>query len=375
MFSDTLLTDVPSSPAFIFDKQQLQANLQALLTIRQATGCKILYAVKALPLVAVLDLFKDSLDGMSVSSLFEAKLVHEVIGKQASMHLASPGLRQDEFPALAKLCSHISFNSISQFHGLYGLATGYSAGLRVNPKLSFVDDERYNPCRLHSKLGVDLALLADAWQAPLQGLHLHTVFAHTDFTALINSVKAITDQFKPTQKLAWFNLGGGYLYPQIQDHSAFYQLLDYLHQHVAEQVFIEPGKALVGNAGYLLTTVLDSFVSDGKTVLILDSSVNHHPEVFEYQRQPSLCAEQDSLAKPVILAGSSCLAGDVFGEYRLKRLPQVGERLLFSNVGAYSLIKANRFNGYNLPDIYGLNQGGLSLLKHYDYDDYQRQWL
>jgi carboxynorspermidine decarboxylase len=124
----------------------------------------------------------------------------------------------------------------------------------------------------------------------------------------------------------------------------------------------------------LLTTVLDRFISDGKTVLILDTSVNHHPEVFEYQRKPALLDEDPQGSQSAILAGSTCLAGDLFGEYRFKQLPEVGEKLVFADVGAYSLIKASRFNGYALPAIYLCQQGELSLVKNDDYSDYRRQW-
>ena len=124
----------------------------------------------------------------------------------------------------------------------------------------------------------------------------------------------------------------------------------------------------------LITSVLDCFESDGKAVAVLDTSVNHLPEVFEYQKAPDLLEHDLNGAYSVILAGSTCLAGDVFGEYRLQQPLSIGDKLCFTSVGAYSMIKANRFNGHNLPDIYGLDEGQLALLKEYSYQDYQQQW-
>jgi carboxynorspermidine decarboxylase len=69
------------------------------------------------------------------------------------------------------------------------------------------------------------------------------------------------------------------------------------------------------------------------------------------------------------------LAGDVFGEYQFHKPLAVGDKLVFKNVGAYSLIKANRFNGYNLPDIYVYRDQHLKKMKQYTYQDYRRQWL
>ncbi len=366
---------LPSSPAFLLDDEQVKANLVCLETLREASGCKILYAMKALPLSGLLDLLKQRLDGFSVSSLFEAKLAKEIVGQGGNLHLTTPGLRQDEFAELSALCTHISFNSLSQYQLLHDVGAQYSPGLRINPKLSLVGDERYNPCRRHSKLGVSADLLTAGLPNGIEGLHLHTNFSGLDLQALLDTCELILPLVKQHASLKWLNLGGGYLYPRIAEQSLLIDLIRRLQAEFGLEVFLEPGKALVGDAGYLLCTVLDRFQSDNKTVLILDTSVNHHPEVFEYQRKPALLEEQTGAGQSAILAGSSCLAGDVFGEYEFQRLPEVGERLVFSDVGAYSLIKANRFNGYNLPDIYRISAEGWDLCRHYEYADYRRQWI
>jgi carboxynorspermidine decarboxylase len=367
---------IPTSPAFILDEDQLIANLDSLMHLRQAGACKVLYAMKALPLARVLAVLKPYLDGISVSSLFEARLCREIWHDQGSIHLSTPGLRRHEFAELAGLCSHISFNSLPQFDNLHALASGYSQGLRVNPKLSFVSDERFDPCRPNSKLGIDIKLVAEKLPDGIAGLHFHNIFASLSIQPLLQCIEHILPLLKQYKQLKWLNLGGGYLFQEITDLSALMDLLNYLKSEFSIEVFVEPGKAIVGNAAYLMTTVLDKFDSDGKTVLVLDTTVNHHPEVFEYQVSPALMEADtaDRSAAVAILAGSSCLAGDLFGEYRFTSLPEVGDRLVFQNIGAYSLIKANRFNGYNLPDIYCIQQGEINLYKQFDYAEFQRQW-
>lgn len=364
-----------SSPAFVIDFDRVMQNLRPLLALRETSGCNLLYSVKALPLAALLQQLAPILDGFSVSSLFEARLAREVLGERGSVHLTTPGLRADEFDESAALCSHIGFNSLSQMRRLMPLAGGYSAGLRINPKLSLVDDERYDPCRQHSKLGVDSADLAHGLPSGITGLQLHNVFGQRSLEPLLQTLSKIQPLLEQHSALQWLNLGGGYLFSEIADLQPLSEVIGQLRQHHGLEIFLEPGKALVGNAGYLLTTVLDRFDSDGKTVLVLDTSVNHHPEVFEYQRQPHLLEHDEQGDHAAILAGSSCLAGDVFGEYRFHRLPNVGESLVFADVGAYSLIKANRFNGYNFPDVYSLQHSAIRLEKALDYSDYLRQWL
>lgn len=208
-------------------------------------------------------------------------------------------------------------------------------------------------------------------------MHIHTVFSSTSYQPLIDTVAQLIKKLgKQLSQLQWLNIGGGYLYSQIEDHQPFIKLVKQLKQSYGVKVYIEPGKSIVDNAGYLLTTVIDRFISDGKNIAVLDTSVNHHPEVFEYQKSPQLLEADDCAKESCLLVGSSCLAGDVFGEYSFKTLPKVGERLVFSNVGAYSLIKANRFNGYNLPDVYSIDrQKNLKLIKQHTYNDYQQQWM
>jgi carboxynorspermidine decarboxylase len=373
-----LKNSIKSTPAFILDEPEIVQNLTILDTLRQQSGCKILYSIKALPFSAVLEMAMPFVDGFSVSSLFEARLVNTLTAGGGTIHLTSPGLKPDEFDELSALCSHISFNSLSQYERYSDAGNRqFSAGLRVNPKLSFVSDDRYDPCRLQSKLGVDIdALWQSSYLDQIQGLHFHNIFSSADFTPLVKTIEKLRSYFgKELAKLDWLNLGGGYLFNQIDNHQPFVELARRLKNDFELEVYIEPGKAVVGNAGHLVTSVLDSFVSDGKTIVILDTSINHHPEVFEYQRPPELHEHAHGGQHSVILAGSTCLAGDVFGEYLLDSPPSVGDKLVFKNLGAYSLIKANRFNGYNLPDIDVYRGKEIIKTKHYTYKDYRRQWL
>ncbi|MFA6053091.1 MAG: carboxynorspermidine decarboxylase [Methylobacter sp.] len=373
-----LKKDVSSSPAFVLDETGIIRTLKNLDALRRQCGCKVLYSIKSLPFPPVMETAKPWVDGFSVSSLFEARLADEVLAGQGSIHLTTPGIRPDELDELSLLCSHISFNSLPQHQRFSATAKAQaSIGLRLNPKLSFLHDDRFDPCRPHSKLGADIdELIRSTCLDQIQGLHVHNVFSATDFTPLIKTVEKLQAHLgERLTQLKWLNLGGGYLFDQIEDHRPFIDLVNKLNNDFSLEVYIEPGKAVTGRAGHLMATVLDSFVSDGKAIAVLDTSVNHNPEVFEYQRQPELHEHDPNGQYAAVLAGCTCLAGDVFGEYRFKEPLSVGDRVIFKNVGAYSLIKANRFNGYNLPDIYVSNSGGIKKLKHYTYQDYRRQWL
>ena len=344
------------TPAMVFDQQRLENNLQSLLDLKQASGCKLLYSIKALSLSKVLQIALPYVDGFSVSSLFEARLARQIMAGKGEIHLTTPGLRENECDELSRLCTHISFNSLSQQERMEKDLQGVSLGLRVNPKMSFLDDERYDPCRLGSKLGIDIHQLErQVLNDDIEGLHCHNVFSVIDTVPLLRTVERLQRLLsKNAAQLKWINLGGGYLFPKIKKKQTFIQLVRQLRRDFDLDVYIEPGKAVVNDAGFMITKVIDCFVSDEKMLAILDSSVNHHPEIFEYQKSPDLYYPETG-EKKVMLVGSSCLAGDIFGEYFFRKEPKIGDRIIFCNVGAYSLVKANRFNGYALPDVYWLD--------------------
>lgn len=377
------LLGAPTTPTFVYDENRLHQTFALLEQVRTNSGCKLLYSIKALPFAGILRLAAEYVDGLSVSSLFEARLAGEMLSGQGSIHITTPGLRPDEMAQVASLCDCVSFNSLPQWERLGQYVTGHaSAGLRINPQLSFAADSRYDPCRPYSKLGVPLSQVKalSGWGSlqayGIDGLHFHTAYGLRSFAPLHETVLHIERALGGMLRgLRWINLGGGYLFDRPDDLTGVSALVDRLREKWQVDVYFEPGKAMVGEAGYLVASVIDLYDSDGKTVAVLDTSVNHMPEVFEYQRRPELIGDAMSAPYPVLLAGCSCLAGDLFGEYCLPYPLRVGDRVVFRNVGAYSLIKANRFNGHNLPAIYAHDRAGrLRRMKSYDYADYRRQW-
>jgi carboxynorspermidine decarboxylase len=326
----------------------------------------------------------NKVDGFSVSSLFEARLANEVLAGKGSLHITTPGLLRDEIPEIAELCDYVSFNSLSQLERFAFLLGGQtSIGMRINPQLSFLQDPRYDPCRVHSKLGVPLPRVVEQWSsgmlssAGIDGLHLHTNFSSTEFMPLQTTLGHLEAHLaEMLDQLKWVNLGGGYLFQASNDLEILYCVIDRIQTGWGgAQVYLEPGKSVVDDAGLLVASVIDTFESDGKQIAVLDTSINHLPEVFEYQRSPRLFNHQQDGPHRVVLAGSSCLSGDIFGEYRFTHPLKINDRVMFEKVGAYSLIKASRFNGHNLPSIHLLGEeGDLILMKDYDYDDYRSQW-
>lgn len=372
---------LPDTPAFLYDEASLRYTLDLLGNVRERSGAKILYSVKAQPFAGLLRFLRPRLDGFAVSSLFEARLA--ATAGNLPLHITTPGLRVEDIGEIAEICACVSFNSLEQCRRLLPQVEGrVSVGLRVNPGLSFLADRRYDPCRPHSKLGIPLHELAaalaedEAWATRIEGLHFHTLFESRCFEPLRATLEGIEAALGPRlDRLRWLNLGGGYWFENGSQVEPLIRLLrDWKRRH-PQEIYLEPGKALAGPAGTLVTSVIDRFERDGVSVAVLDSGVQHLPEVFEYQKPPHLRQHCPDGVFEYLLAGCSCLAGDLFGTYRLRQPLGVGDRLEFAAVGAYAPVKASRFNGHDLPSLWLRREdGSLECMKRHGYAEYLRQW-
>lgn len=370
------------TPTFIYDEV---AILKAINIARGLLGesCMLLFPLKSFAIKDALSAMTTEVDGFSASSLFEAKLARSVLGNQKSVFITTPGFRPDEISIISELCDYISFNSLSQWARYHKeISNKVSCGIRINPELAFIKDERYNPCRKGSKLGVPLSKLSEISNdgyKPLhevKGIHFHTNCESTDFGQLLQTVLHIDANLpKLLRQVEWVNLGGGYLFKEGQHFDKLIKAIALLRDKYDVEVFFEPGKAIVGGAGYIVSSVIDVFENDGQTIAILDTSVNHMPEVFEYGYRPDVMEESRNGKYIYTLAGATCLAGDLFGEYNFDEPLEIGSRITFVDMGSYTLVKAHMFNGVNLPTIYAWTQDGkLELKKQFDYEDYKSRW-
>jgi len=367
------------TPAFVISEKHLETSRDLLINLQKYSTFNVLVSLKPSSLVNYIEYMSVSVNGFSCASLFEAILAHEISSSDNTLHITNPGLRKDEIDQISDICDYITFNSLSQWHQFKDqVISKVQCGLRVNPQLSLINDSRYDPCGANSKLGVPLDALVEALEKDrsslngITGIHFHTNCDSTDFSQLLRTCQKIDSQLSDfLRNMEWINLGGGYLFNEGNDFSDFIKAVDVFKSKYGLEVFIEPGASIVREAGYIVSTVLDIFKSDGKDIAILDTTVNHMPEVFEYQYEPDVLDSVDEGPHQYILAGCTCLAGDLFGEYAFNNPLKIGSRVVFANMGAYTLVKAHMFNGVNLPTIYKYTrEGKLELIKKFGFEDF-----
>ena len=371
------------TPYFVVDEARLRHNLAILKGVCDRTGCKILLAQKAFSMFAAYPIIREYLAGTTASGLFEARLGHEQFGGET--HVFSPAYREEEFVQLLEYADDFVFNSPNQLrkYGKRAKEAGKSVGLRVNPECSTQESHAiYDPCAPGSRLGTtraqwDAALAKQPGLAALlDGLHFHTL-CEQDSDALAVTLDAVEEKFGDLLPgLKWLNFGGGHHITRPgYDLATLEACIARMQEKYGVQVYLEPGEAWALNAGYLVTTVLDTLQNGDTSLAILDmSAACHTPDVIEMPYRPPLLDAGEPGENPctVRLGGPTCLAGDVVGDYSFDAPPAEGDRLIFGDMAIYTTCKNNTFNGMPLPPIWALAEDGTCReLVRFGYNDFK----
>ena len=381
--TDEALASLPT-PCYLLDEAQLRRNGEILLGVQQRTGCRILLAQKAFSNFNVYPVLAPYLAGTEASGLYESRLGREELPEKEN-HVFCAAYRADEFEELLQYADHIVFNSPSQLSkfGPAAMAAGKSIGLRINPECSTQEGhEIYDPCAPGSRLGTtraqwDAAVAAHPeLPALLDGLHFHTL-CEQDADALAVTLAAVEEKFADLlPKMQWLNFGGGHHITRPgYDLATLESCILSVRQKYGVQVYLEPGEAWALNAGYLVTTVLDTLHNGDTSLAILDmSAACHTPDVIEMPYRPPLldAGEAGEKACTVRLGGPTCLAGDIVGDYSFDVPLTEGDKLIFGDMAIYTTCKNNTFNGMPLPPIWLLGaDGSCRELVHFGYQDFK----
>ncbi len=363
------------TPCYIIQKSKLIKNLEILKSISDNTGCKILLAQKAFSMFSLYPLIGKYLAGTAASGLYEAKLGKEEMGKEN--HIFSPAYREDEIDEIISICDHIIFNSPQQLKKYKEkvINKGKSIGLRINPECSTQKGhEIYDPCRPGSRLGTKLSQITDEIFEGIEGIHFHTL-CEQNSDALDITLKAVEEKFdKYLKKIKWINLGGGHHITRCNyDTNTLKNCINRIQDKYGAEVYLEPGEAIALNAGILLTEILEITENDIKIAIIDASAACHMPDVIEMPYRPIIKNSAEPNKKPYTyqVAGPTCLAGDIIGNYSFDLPLQTGQKLEFLDMAIYTMVKNNTFNGMKLPDIILEDNGKYQIIRSFGYYDFK----
>ncbi len=373
------------TPAYVVDETRLKHNLQILLDIKKQSGVKILFAIKGCPLMPLFQMIGDTLDGFTASGVYEARLVKDGFANGTTdIHTFCPAYAAQEIDELLTLQNniHIYFNSLEQLDRFAPTIRGKSKtakiGLRVNPALSLAKFAKYDPCRAGSHFGVSANELSKVNWALVDTIHLHALCENMaeESARLITHAQQLLKDYLP--KVKSINFGGGHFitHPDYKVDVLITALNDFKKAFPHITPILEPGAAVVYDAGYLVASVLGLQNNEGTQNAVLDASANAHiPDVMKAGIRLSVLGESDAAPNAYTFVSRTCMARDVWGDYAFEKPLSVGDKVVFLDGLQYSLGEANWFNGHPRPDLaILLGTGEYKVWRHFTYADFKHNY-
>ena len=375
------IIDQVETPCYLVNEGLIQKNCEVLNFVQQRTGAKILLALKAYALWSTFPLIRQYLHGVCASGPLEARLGRKEFGRE--VHTCATAYSDADIDEVIKFSDHIIFNSLYQWKK-YRDHIGKSGrsieiGLRVNPCYSEVEVALYNTCLPGSRFGVKPKDVAHEDVTGIDGLHFHALCEQNAdvLGRVLSSFEQHFGGYIPRMK--WVNFGGGHHITRIDYNLDMLVTIitDFRKRYNGIAVYLEPGEAVVLNAGVLVATVLD-IVENNMAIAILDTSAEAHmPDVLAMPYRPTIigAGKPSELPYTYRLGGISCLAGDVIGDYSFAEPLKRGDRLVFLDMALYSFVKNTTFNGIRLPSLilYNPDKHTVRVVRRFGYKDYKNR--
>lgn len=367
------------SPCFVLDEARLKRNLEVLEYVQKESGAKIILAFKGFAMWSTFDLVRQYLPGATASSLHEAMLAkHEF---QREVHVYLPAYNDEDFPKILELADHLSFNSFSQWERfkpqVQASSRHVSCGIRINPEYAEVDTAMYNPTMPYSRLGVTRKEFRNDLMEGLEGLHFHSLCEKNSDT-LERTLAVIAKNFGDIlPKVKWVNFGGGHLMTRSDyDIPRLIRVIKAFRERWNVEVILEPGSAIAWQTGWLVSSVLD-LMHNEKDLALLDISASAHmPDTLEMPYRPNIlhADHPNKKAHTYLLGGTTCLSGDVIGEYSFDKPLEVGSKVIFDDMIHYTMVKTTTFNGVKHPGIGILREDGrFEMVREFGYEDFKNR--
>ena len=345
--------------AFVYDRATLQAKAQALRALPGIDG--VFYALKANWHSEIIKLFHEQGLGFECVSRFEVEHVLKTVpGIDRAKIIFTPNFApRAEYEWGLQQNIRFTLDNLHPLQHWGELFAGKEVFVRIDTGYGRGHHDKVRTAGVHSKFGVplfemeELERLIDAVGAKVVGLHAHTgsgVFSVDNWASVGETLVSLKQRFKDVQIV---DLGGGLGVPErpgqqgvvLPEFGATLAALKAANPQL--QIWIEPGRYLVAEAGVLLAQVTQLKgkgevhyvgVATGMNSLIRPALYGAHHEIINLTRIDDLATEVVNVVGPI------CESGDQLGVDRLLPPTEEGDVLLIATAGAYGRAMSSRYN-------------------------------
>ena len=360
------------TPCYVYSRATLERHWRAFDDALSALPHLVCFAVKANSNLAVLNVLARLGSGFDIVSAGELERVLAAGGDAAKVVFSGVGKRRDEMErALEAGIRCFNVESVAELELLDAVAraNGVSApvSLRVNPDVDARTHAYISTGLKENKFGISIddamtayRQAADASNIEVYGIDCHIGSQLTEIAPFVDALErvlALVDRLEQDGiVLRHLDMGGGLgiryrdeVPPQPAEHAA--ALARHLQGRDLE-ILIEPGRAIAGNAGVLLTTVLFLKHHEHKNFAIVDAAMNDlmrpslysaWQEIIPVKQRGGVAAQAATGLKTYDVVGPVCETGDFLGKDRALAIEQ-GDILAVRSSGAYGFSMSSNYN-------------------------------
>ena len=373
------------TPVYVYHAEHITAQYKKLTDAFAQTDTRFFYACKALTNIQVLRHIKSIGCNIDCSSINEVKLALHAGFEPANILYTSNGIHFSEIEEAQGLGVHINIDSLSnleKFGKKFG--HGYPVGIRLRPNIMGGGNLKISTGHDKSKFGIPIdqldkiLALVSTYNLYIRNLHIHTGSDIKDVDVFIKGIEVLFDIIPSFNELDSIDLGGGFKVPyKPGDPETDIPLLARKVKEAFDdhpnpngrhlQVWFEPGKFLVSEAGYLITTVNVIKETSATTFAGVNSGFNHliRPMFYEAYHKIENISNPRGPEKKYSVVGNICET-DTFAWDRKLNEVREGDHLVFKNAGAYGFEMSSNFNSRFKPAEVLVKDGKAQLIRHRD---------
>ena len=387
------IADEFGTPVYVYHAEKIAAQYQKLKDAFAGQDVVFFYASKALTNINVLQYIKSLGANVDCSSVNEVKLALHAGFPAEKILYTSNGIAFDEIEEAKNLGVHINIDSLSNLEK-FGKKFGHSypVGIRLRPNILAGGNLKISTGHDKSKFGIPVDQFEKIIECVeknnlfIQGLHIHTGSEIKDADVFVKGIEKLFDIIPHFKELEFIDLGGGFKVPYKEGDSE--TDIHLLAQKVKEafanhpnprhlQIWFEPGKFLVSEAGYFITQVNVLKKTSSTIFAGVNSGFNHliRPMFYNSYHRIENISNETGPKKKYTVVGNICET-DTFAEDREINEIKEGDYLVFYNAGAYGFEMSSNFNSRLKPAEVLVKNGTPVLIRRRDvFEDLLRNQL
>jgi diaminopimelate decarboxylase len=379
------ITEQFGTPLYVYDANKIIQQLKILQTTFASSNVKVKYATKALTNLSILKLLKKNGSGIDVVSVNEAHIALRSGFETKDIMFTSNSVSIDEIAQAVDLGIYINLDNLSileQFGKKFG--DSYPCCLRLNPSIMAGGNLKISTGHSQSKFGIPveqidlIRQLVSKYKIKINGLHIHTGSEIKDVEVFMKMADILFDLAVDFSDLEFLDFGGGFKVAykdedQITDIPALGEKINHAFKTFNEkyrrnlELWIEPGKFIVSDAGYLLTKV--NIVKKNPTITFIgvDSGLNHLIRPMMYDSYHEIVNVSNPYGEKHVytVVGNICET-DTLGSNRSMNEVREGDLLAIKNAGAYGFSMASNYNSRFRPAEVLIINGEARLIRKRD---------